>query len=317
MKKIFICLKILVSIALLAGLAWIMRDKFANIAQILLGANVPLVFLSIFLVSAGMIIMSYRLRLLLEVQGIHLKIKDLTCLTLIGQFFNNFMPTSIGGDVVKAYYASNGTTKKLETFASIAIDRMLGVITLMWIALVALISRRNCIPNKAIIVITGIIFIAGMAFMGLIFNKRLSRVFLFFKERFKNPKLKEQLQRLYDATNKYRHHKALVLRAIWLSLIGQLIFFVMVYILALSIDSKISFVFLLLTLPAVAVVSMLPSLNGLGIRESGFVYFLGGVMGKEKAFALSLLNLGVLLLVGAIGGIIFLFKREFKHIGGN
>ena len=37
-------------------------------------------------------------------------------------------------------------------------------------------------------------------------------------------------------------------------------------------------------------------------------------MGKTNAFALSLLYLGVMLVMSLVGGVIFLFKREFKHI---
>ena len=52
----------------------------------------------------------------MNAQNIFLNIKDVTCLTFVGQFFNNFMPTTIGGDVIKAHYASNVTKKRLETF---------------------------------------------------------------------------------------------------------------------------------------------------------------------------------------------------------
>jgi hypothetical protein len=224
------------------------------------------------------------------------------------------MPTSIGGDVVKAYYASHGTQRKLETFTSVAMDRMLGVITLMWVAVAALIMRPDEMSNKAIFYIIAMMAVIGTFFMAVIFNKRAARVILFFKKLTKQQKVKDQLQRLYEATNKYRHHKILIFHALWLSLVAQLIFFYMSFLLTKSIYSSVSFVFLMLTLPAVCTLSMLPSLNGLGIRESGFVYFLGSAMGKENAFALSLLYLAVTLAVSLIGGVIFLFKREFKHI---
>jgi uncharacterized membrane protein YbhN (UPF0104 family) len=55
--------------------------------------------------------------------------------------------------------------------------------------------------------------------------------------------------------------------------------------------------------PLVWAVSMLPSLNGLGVREGAFVYFFKGYIGPEKAFAVSLLWLGMIMMNSLIGGV--------------
>ena len=51
---------------------------------------------------------------------------------------------------------------------------------------------------------------------------------------------------------------------------------------------------------------MLPSLNGLGVREGAFVYFLKGYIGPEKACAISILWLGLILVYSVIGGLFHL-----------
>ena len=316
MKNIFKYLKIGISIILMGALIWIMKDNLYSIGGIIRSANKPLIFLSAILTVVIMIIQSYRLKFLMNAQNIFLNIKDVTCLTFVGQFFNNFMPTTIGGDVIKAHYASNVTKKRLETFASVVMDRVLGVVTLMWIAAAVVIFRYKQIPNKMIIVLIGIIFILTTLGTILIFNKEFLKRFTFLKMLVRKMKLEDKMRRLYEAANKYRHHKSLVCNALLLSLGAQLLSFFMTYLLIISISSKISFVFLLLTLPLIYALSMLPSLNGLGIRESGFIYFLGGAIGKEKAFALSLLYLFAMFVISAIGGIIFLFKRDFKLTEG-
>lgn len=314
MKNIFNYLKVLISIALLVALAWIMRDKLSGIGVIIKGADKMFVLAALGLLMFGMILQAFRLKILLDAQSIHLSIKDLIFLTFIGQFFNNFMPTSIGGDVVKAYYASGRSKKKLETFTAVAVDRMLGVITLVWISVFAFIFGRQQAVNKMVIFIVCFMAMAGTLFMAVIFNKKAAKIFLWFKNIVRSHRRKDHLQRLYDATNQYRRHKLYIFHALWLSLVAQLFFFYMAYILAISISSRVSFLFLLKALPAISTISMLPSVNGLGIRESGFVGFLGNVMGRDNAFALSLLYLGVTLIASMLGGIIFLFKREFKHI---
>ena len=67
-----------------------------------------------------------------------------------------------------------------------------------------------------------------------------------------------------------------------------------------------------LVVPIAAFASMLPSINGLGVREGAFVYFLRGIITPEKAFAISLLWLFQLFIVSFIGGFIYLFKGRFK-----
>ncbi len=64
---------------------------------------------------------------------------------------------------------------------------------------------------------------------------------------------------------------------------------------------------LFLVMPIVTVASMLPSLNGLGIREGAYVYFLGGIVGHEQALAISLLWLALFLGVRLSGGLVYLF----------
>ena len=61
--------------------------------------------------------------------------------------------------------------------------------------------------------------------------------------------------------------------------------------------------------PIVGVMAMLPSLNGLGIRESGFVYMLKAYMPAEKSFAISILYLGSLLVFSIIGATVYVLKK--------
>ncbi len=61
---------------------------------------------------------------------------------------------------------------------------------------------------------------------------------------------------------------------------------------------------LFLLIPLVWVISMLPSLNGLGVREGAFVYFLKPDIDADRAFAISLLWLGIILVYSLVGGVL-------------
>lgn len=68
-----------------------------------------------------------------------------------------------------------------------------------------------------------------------------------------------------------------------------------------------------LLIPIVHLVSMVPSLNGLGPREWAYVYFLKPYVGKEVAAALGILWLGLLFLLSVVGGLIYLIRHDY-HI---
>ena len=69
---------------------------------------------------------------------------------------------------------------------------------------------------------------------------------------------------------------------------------------------------LFIKMPIVSMMSLLPSINGLGLREGSTVVLFGPIIGQDRAFAMSILWLLVLLLTSVIGGIIYAVSPQFK-----
>ena len=86
----------------------------------------------------------------------------------------------------------------------------------------------------------------------------------------------------------------------------------------MSIGTPIPIIDILLRMPIISILSLLPSINGLGLREGSTVVFFGPIIGKENAFAVSILWLFVLFVTSIIGGVIYglspQFKIKFKEI---
>jgi hypothetical protein len=82
--------------------------------------------------------------------------------------------------------------------------------------------------------------------------------------------------------------------------------------LALSMGSRIPVIDLLLRMPIVSMVSLLPSINGLGVREGSTVVFFGPLIGRENALAVSILMIVVLLMISVVGGMIYALSPQFK-----
>jgi len=124
--------------------------------------------------------------------------------------------------------------------------------------------------------------------------------------------MEEKLKGLYNAVHHYRNRGALMVQSFVISVISQMVFFAAIGVLALSISSRISAIDILLRIPIISMMSLLPSLNGLGLREGATVVLFGPLIGKESAFAISILWILVLLMSSFIGGLIYTISPQFR-----
>src|SRR5437868_2137059 len=83
-------------------------------------------------------------------------------LTLVGAFYNTFMPGSTGGDFLKALYASRQTTHRTRAVMSVVIDRIIGLLALIILGGIAASTQWKVDQCRHIAIASGVI-IAGTA----------------------------------------------------------------------------------------------------------------------------------------------------------
>ena len=83
---------------------------------------------------ASQIIVALRWNLLLRAQSVRIKNITAIKLQLLGLFYNNVLPGSIGGDFLRAWYVSKHTDKKVEAAFSVFVDRALGMLAMVVLA---------------------------------------------------------------------------------------------------------------------------------------------------------------------------------------
>lgn len=307
-NRLFFILRFIVSFGLIFALLWIVRNDVKNIASIIVNSN-KIFFVSAFLLSYVITFgLSVRLKLLMAGQKIWLPIKDLIYLTFIGFFFNNFLPTSIGGDIVKAYYASKKTNNKTASYAAVLFDRFMGFFSALSLAVIGIIFIGGDLDNKRIAAFIFIMLGVAALLILLLLNRKIARFLLppFFKSGVLSS-VKEKISKLYNAVNFYRHSFGVLIKTYFLALLLQGFSVLGVYLFISCLGGEISILKLFLVIPIVWIVSMLPSLNGLGVREGAFVYLLKGDIGTEMAFAVSLLWLSTIISFSIVGGALHLF----------
>lgn len=287
-----------------------MRGKYPQILKAFASTNVPMFFLGFLIFVAACAAASVRLKLLIGAQDIVATFKETLPLTFIGYFFNNFLPTAIGGDVVKAYYLSHKTENKIGSYASVFVDRLIGLITMILMAFTALLFVKEGTVDNTIKHIVYTITLCSILAIVFMTNKRLAKKLSFLL--FIVKPLKEKFKKIYEIIHEYQYQKLLMVKSFAISFISQILFFMSLWVVAMSLGGRIPVKDLFIKTPIISMMSLLPSINGLGLREGSTVVLFGPIIGQDKAFAVSILWLLVLLCISIIGGIIYAVSPQFK-----
>jgi uncharacterized protein (TIRG00374 family) len=309
-NRLFTLLRVLISFSLIGLLLWFMRDSIPDIGKTIKTADKQLLLWGFLIYLFAAVVISFRLQKVIAVQSIRLTAKEATYLTFIGYFFNNFLPTSFGGDLVKAYYAGKKSHKKAGAYAGVFMDRVFATIPFTMIPAFTLIFFHK-VYNSILVIASCLLFGSCLIAIWLLLHRKTAKFLVFFLEPFKEKLWYGRMKDGYNFLNLYSRHKIIFLWSLALSLAAQVISIISTYLFARAIGiDYVGLGIFFVVVPLVWVLTLIPSLNGLGVREGGFVYLFRGYMPKDKAFAISILVLATCIAFSIIGGIIYSFQKN-------
>lgn len=102
-----------------------------GLSSMIRNANPLLLVAAVFVFPLTILMTTLRWNMILKNQDIHLPLKRVFVLNMVGQFYNSFLPGSTGGDFAKAYLASRQTPHKIRAVVSVAVDRVIGLLALV------------------------------------------------------------------------------------------------------------------------------------------------------------------------------------------
>jgi uncharacterized membrane protein YbhN (UPF0104 family) len=264
--------------------------------------------LAVYLVAQG--VSAMRWTALARPIGIETPFADMVRYYLIGMFFNLFAPGTVGGDVSRVYYlvrdeeahASGRAVTTVHAAMSVLMDRAVGMVVLVWLGAAGLLLYPEYpIPAPAR---TATWLLALALLIGALAVPLVRRL------------LPEDghplILKLRLALRSYRTHWRALGAATALSVVVHLIQAWMHVAMGRALDLELPFSFCIIVYPLVGTFAAIPiSVNGLGLREGGYVFLLAGIgIGTEKSIAFGILLFLVVAVDSLIGGLLFLLQKS-------
>ena len=305
-------LKCAVSAALVL---WILRGaSLADIGAAVQGASGPLLLLAFSLNFVGYTIAVHRWRLLLRAQNVEVRFPALLQSYMVAIFFNNFLPSTIGGDAVRAVDSWRFGAGKGAAVAVLFVDRFLGMVALTAFAAAAMLVARTVTATLSLPYLWIVAGGAGMlTVVWAIFSpgNALTRCLRRLAGHGITKRLHALSERIAAAFAPFRGRADALARALGLSLLLQTNVVLYYFVIARALGLPVPLLDFFLVVPLSLFVMMLPiSINAIGIRENVFAFFLAmfGVA-RSEAIAFAWIAYGMLAVQGMLGGIVYAFRR--------
>ena len=251
----------------------------------------------------------WRWIILIRATGQRVAAKSAAWIYLVSSFIGSFTPGGIGGDAARAYTLTQRTSQASDAVASIAMDRVLGLFSLLLVGLAGAVAwGRQTGRPAGILLLTAAAGASGC--VALLWADRWARAAI--PERWRSRGIGLRFTRMADAISQYRGQRRAIGAVLLLSIGLQLLRIVQAYLLGTGIGIDVPFSYYLVFMPIGLIGLLLPiSIGGFGLPQGFIVALLQTqAVGKPEALALSTLIVLTGLLANLPGAWLYLRSRQ-------
>lgn len=303
--------KILVSVSLLGLLAW--RLDWEQVGQAFRQLRLEFWLAAVGAYLAAQLCSTFRWQMLARPLGFQQPLRCFLGYYFIGMFFNLLLPTSVGGDVVRAWYLDDHSGRRLPAFVSVFVERCSGLLVLLLLACGAVLCSPLPLPPW---VAWSVWSTAGLAVLGgvavWVYCRWSQAASAGHAEEGSQPaKLAVLRAAIGHVQAALSLRPGLLVGSMLLSLGVQAANVILVWLVGLAIDAPVPVAYYWIAVPMVSLLMVvMPSLNGHGVREGGLILFLQEVgVPAGTALSLAFLWFSVMAAVSLTGGLVYLFGR--------
>jgi uncharacterized protein (TIRG00374 family) len=292
------------------------RAGVGALAQTLREADWGWVALAITFATVAMVINVVRWQLMLRGQGAQASLWSLIRFYLIGMFFNNVLPSRLGGDVVRAYGVSLTSTSKTRSAAAVLVDRLVGAISVLVLGMTAIVLGKSNLPD-VYLQVTALFFAVSMMLMAMMVYRNDSlaalrlRVLSLIDVSIFGFKVRPRVESVLNALRSYSRSRGVVVQGFLISLVANGFSMVNLYLYAKAVRADVGLGDVATISPFILAVGLLPfSPNGIGTVEATFVLLFGSLgVDEHVALAIAILRRLTLLVLSLVGGVLYAVRR--------
>jgi uncharacterized membrane protein YbhN (UPF0104 family) len=257
------------------------------------------VALAAVLVTVQTVILGWRWHRIVQFLGVSLPLGKAIHWVFVGLFFNQALPSSVGGDVVRAWNLHRHGSTPGVAFGSVAIERGTGVALLGLLVTLCLPSIWIELDNSAlrgVLFAVGPCLLVGLVVLGVVYKTVAAWL---------PGRLATLATGLGDGLGQLGANPRVLIEVSCLGIAASLTGILAAYGLGLDLDIGLTFPAYVVLVGGATLFSVLPiSLGGWGVREVGMVALFGAVgVAPERALTLSILCGFLPLLISLPGGL--------------
>jgi len=300
LKILTTSVRLVVTAGLILALA--LRFDVGRAAELIRHADLRLIAATLLLLLITNLVVGWRWQIILSAEAASPGSTTLLKIVFVGFFFNQVLPTGIGGDAVRAWRCSRIGIGLGDAIRSILLDRACGYLVLVALYALGLPMMLKILPDQqARSVVVAVLVLAVLGLVGLVSLDRLPRPLLRLRLISEFAELSRASRRLFTDPGRCGAVVLLSVATIGLTVLAF-------KLVGNAVSTRLSFGSWMMIVPPVTLLQLVPlSLAGWGVREAALVLALGAFgVPAEAALAVSVLVGFSLILASLPGGLIWL-----------
>jgi uncharacterized membrane protein YbhN (UPF0104 family) len=312
-SRVVLAIKVSVSLILLSVL--FSRIDVSRLWAVARHASIPWLAAALLLFFVNVLAATWRWHLLLSAQNVDVPASSLLASFLVANFFNNFLPSNIGGDVIRISDTAKPARSKTLATTVVLVDRGLGLLGLVLVA--ALGSTLAGSTHHPVGPIWPAWLWAGFVLAAIAtapavlapsgFGRLLQPLTVFHPEW-----VGGRIDMITAVLGRFRERPAALAGCFGGAVFVQATIVVFYFVVAYALGLNVSLWDLTVVVPVSLVIQMLPvSISGFGVREATFSFYFSRIgQPIESALLVSLVGQTLIMLFSLSGAAVFISRQS-------
>lgn len=263
----------------------------------------------------GTAVKAYRWGVFARQSGLEIPFQRLLGTYFVGAFFSTVLPTSVGGDAVRAVDTASATGRTADSTSSVLLERGIGLLTVAGAGSVfALFMEPGRVPLPFVLLVHAL-FVGGIAGVIVLRQGWLFGPIAALAERVGLGRLVMKGRHLQDAFTQQLRSSGVLFQVVLLSIVANILTMGATYMVLTAVTDPIPVAAFVPMIALATTAELIPiSIASLGVKESAYVFFLGLVgVGSGAAGVIAIIMRVLTWGHAFVGGVVF-FSRTLRRV---